>query len=115
VSQARQAGSLGDASASAVAADLLRGNRDDARARLVADTGMSQSDADTVLQGLSAEVDRAKARVAQAADQARRYTAAAMWALLAAGLLALIAAALGGWTGAGHVHHVHEVAVSTSR
>jgi hypothetical protein len=103
-----QGSNLSDASASAVAADLLRGNADDARARLVAETGMSPADADKVLQGLSAQVNTAKTRIAEAADQARRYAAAAMWGLLLAGLIALIAAALGGWTGAGHIHRVHD-------
>lgn len=93
---------------SGIAFDLLRGNTDDAKARLIAGTGMQPAEADSVMQGLSAQVEKSKAQLKQAADQARRYTAAAMWAAFLSSLLALIAAALGGWLGAGHIYRVHD-------
>jgi hypothetical protein len=99
---------LSDDAASAIAADLLRGRNEDASARLAADSGLSQADADKVFAGLSAQAEKAKAQMREAADQVRRYTAAVMWGLLLSGLLALVTAALGGWMGAGHIHRVHD-------
>jgi hypothetical protein len=101
-------GAMSAAASSAVAADLLRGRTDDARARLAAESGLQPADADKALQSLSAQVDKAKAQVREAADAARKYTAAAMWGLLLSSLIALVAAAFGGWMGAGHIHRVHD-------
>ena len=98
-----------NAAMTAIATDLLRGKNDDARARLVAESGMQPADADKVMQGLQAQVEAAKTQLREAADQARRYAAAAMWALLLSSLIALIAAALGGAMGAGNIHRVHDV------
>jgi hypothetical protein len=100
--------SLDPGTSSGIAFDLLRGNTDDAKARLIAVTGMQPAEADSVMQGLSAQVEKSKAQLKQAADQARRYTAAAMWAAFLSSLLALSAAALGGWLGAGHIYRVHD-------
>jgi hypothetical protein len=93
---------------SAVAIDLLRGKTDDATARLAADTGLQPAEATGLIQSLSPQVEKYKAQVKEAADQARRYTAAAMWALFFSCLIGLVAAALGGWAGAGHIHRVHD-------
>jgi hypothetical protein len=116
-SQGRSSGrpSLDARTSSAVAFDLLRGNTDDAKARLIADTGMQPAEADSVMQGVSAQIEKSKAQLKQAADQARRYTAAAMWAAFLSSLLALLAAALGGWLGAGHIHRVHDRPVGPLR
>lgn len=93
---------------SAVALDLLRGNANDAKARLMADTGMQSADADRVVQSLAPQVDAYKARIKEAAERARAYTAAAMWVVFLTSVIALIAAALGGALGAGSVHRVHD-------
>lgn len=93
---------------SEVAIDLLRGKPDDATARLAADIGLQPSEAASVIQGLSPQVEKYKAETKEAADQARRYTAAVMWAVFLSCLIALVAAALGGWAGAGHIHRVHD-------
>jgi len=61
------------------------------------------------VQALSAQVDKYKADVQAAADAAARYTAAAMWVIFLSSLIALIAAAIGGWLGAGHVHRVYHL------
>jgi len=93
---------------SEVAIDLLRGKPDDATARLAADAGLQPSEAASVIQGLSPQIEKYKADIKEATDQARRYTAAAMWAVFLSCLIALVAAALGGWAGAGHIHRVHD-------
>jgi len=106
--EGRSPASIDAESRSAIALDLLRGKNDDAKARLVASAGLQPADADAALQSLSPQVERLKAQVKDAADQARRYTAAALWAALLGGLISLVTAALGGWMGAGHVHRVHD-------
>lgn len=95
------------ATASAVAIDLLRARPDDAKARLVAVTGVSPADADRAIQSVSPRVDKYRAELHAAADKAQRYANAGLWALFASSVLALVAAALGGWLGAGHIHRVH--------
>ena len=93
---------------SAVAVGLLHGKTDDAKARLVADTGLQPAEADSVIQSLSPQIEKYKAEIKDSADQARRYTAAAMWAVFFSSFVALVAAAFGGWIGAGHIHRVHD-------
>lgn len=95
-------------STSAIAMDLLRGKTDDATVRLAADTGMQTAEAIAVIQSLSPQVEKYKAEIKNAADQAGRYIAAAVWAVFLSCLIALVAAALGGWAGAGHIHRVHD-------
>jgi hypothetical protein len=95
----------------AVASALLRDKPDDATARLAADTGMQPAEAAAVLKNVSPQVAKSKAEIKEAADQARRYTAAAMWAVFLSSFIALVAAALGGALGARHIHRVHDRAV----
>jgi hypothetical protein len=99
--------SMDPATASAVAIDLLRARPDDAKARLVAVTGISPADADRAIQSVSPRVEQYRNELRAAADKARRYANAGLWALFASSLLALVAAAVGGWIGAGHIHRVH--------
>jgi hypothetical protein len=47
--------------------------------------------------------------VQAAADAAARYTATAMWIIFFSSLIALVAAAIGGWLGAGHIHRVYHL------
>ena len=93
----------------AVAQALIRGKPEDAKALLAIHTGMSQSEIDQTLQELSADVEKFKAQAKDAADAAARYASASMWIAFFEGLVGLIAAALGGWLGAGHVRHVHHL------
>ena len=88
---------------------LLADQPDTAKALLGANTNMSQADIDSTVQGLSAEVNHAKANLKAAADSAAHYSAMAMWVLLVSLLLSLLAAALGGWIGASHVHRVYHL------
>jgi hypothetical protein len=96
-------------SMAAVATALMKGNTDNAKALLAANMSMSQAEIDQTLQGLQAQVDKYKADVQAAADTAARYTAAAMWVTFLSSLIALVAAAVGGWLGAGHIHRVHHL------
>ena len=93
----------------AVAAALIKGNTENAKALLAANTSMSQAEIDQTLQSLSAQVEKYKADAKAAADAAARYTAAAMWIAFLSSLIALVAAAVGGWLGAGHIHRVHHL------
>ena len=93
----------------AVATALMKGNTENAKALLAADTSMSQAEIDQTLQGLSAQVDKYRADVQASADAAARYTATAMWIIFASSLIALVAAAIGGWLGAGHIHRVYHL------
>jgi hypothetical protein len=103
------AGQLDRQTMAAVAAALINGNTDNAKALLAANTSMSQAEVDQTLQGLSAQVDKYKADIQAAADTAARYAASAMWIVFLSSLIALVAAAVGGWLGAGHIHRVHHL------
>jgi uncharacterized membrane protein len=61
------------------------------------------------VQSLSPKVSAAQARLKAAADRATHYAAMAMWVLLLSIVLSLLAAALGGWLGASHVHRVYHL------
>ena len=95
-------------SMSAVASDLLRGRNDDAKARLVAESGLQPAEVDAALQSLSAQIERSKVQVREAAEQARRYSAAALWGVVLSTLIGLIAAAFGGSLGAGQVERFYD-------
>jgi hypothetical protein len=96
-------------SMAAVASALIRGNTENAKALLAVNTSMSQTEIDQTLQSLSAQVEKYKTDVKAAADAAARYTATAMWVIFLSSLLALVAAGIGGWMGAGHIHRVHHL------
>ena len=105
----RAADQLDRQTMAAVATALMKGNTENAKALLAANTSMSQADIDQTLQDLSSQVDKYKADVQAAADAAARYTATAMWIIFFSSLIALVAAAIGGWLGAGHVHRVYHL------
>jgi hypothetical protein len=105
----RAADQLDRQTMAAVATALMKGNTENAKALLAANTSTSQTDIDQTLQDLSAQVDKYKADVQVAADAAARYTATAMWIIFFSSLIALVAAAIGGWLGAGHIHRVYHL------
>jgi cell division protein FtsX len=92
-----------------VATALLRGKPENARAVLLANTSMTPSEVDQTLQSLTPQVEKYKAQVQAAADSAAHYTAMAMWTIFLGMLIAMVAAAIGGWLGAGHIHRVHHL------
>lgn len=93
--------------ANAVTMALIADHPDTAKALLAAHTNLSPASVDSTVQGLSAQAERTRRDLKAAADTAAHYTAMAMWVLFASVLLSLIAAALGGCIGAGHVHRVY--------
>ena len=93
----------------AVASALMKGDTENAKALLAANTSLSQAEIDQALQSVAAQVDRYKAEAQEAANRASRYTSIAMWIVFFSGLLALVAAAFGGWLGAGNIHRVHHL------
>ncbi|WP_426700313.1 hypothetical protein ACPPVV_13015 [Rhodanobacter sp. Col0626] len=93
----------------AVTAALLADHPDTAKALLAANTDMSQADIDATVQDLSTQAGEARAKLKAAADKAAHYAAMAMWVLFLSILLSLLAAALGGWLGASHVHRVYHL------
>ena len=95
--------------ARAVTMALLAGHPDTAKAILGGSSGLSPTAVDGVVQGLSPQVEHARNELKAAADTAAHYSAVAMWILLVALLLSLLAAALGGWLGASHVHRVYHL------
>jgi hypothetical protein len=105
----RAADQLDRQTMAAVATALMKGNTENAKALLAANTSMSPGDIDQTLQDLSAQVDKHKADVQATADAAARYTATAMWIIFFSSLIALVAAAIGGWLGAGHIHRVYHL------
>jgi hypothetical protein len=92
-----------------VASALIRGKTENAKALLAANTSMSQAEIDQTLQSLSTQVEKYKADAQAAADAAARYAATAMWIVFFSSLIALVAAGIGGWMGAGHIHRVHHL------
>jgi hypothetical protein len=92
-----------------VAKALLRGDTEGAKSLLVASTPLSQPEIDQTVQSMSAQVDKSKAEMQAAADTAARYTARAMWVVFFSTLIALVAAAVGGWLGAGHIQRVYHL------
>ena len=93
--------------ANATTMALIANRPDTAKALLAANTNLSAADIDSTVQGLSAPAARARNDIKAAADTAAHYMAMAMWVLFVSLLLSLIAAAIGGSLGAGHVHRVY--------
>jgi hypothetical protein len=97
------------AAVASISTALLANHPDTASAVLAGATGMSQAEADQSVRNLSPQVDAAKAELKTAADKTAHYTAMAMWTVFVSLLLGLLAAALGGWLGASHVHRVYHL------
>lgn len=102
-------GSADQATVTSITTALLADHSDTASAVLAGNTGYSPADADRAVRGLAPQVTAAKAELKSAADKAAHYTAMAMWTMFISLLLAMIAAALGGWLGASHVHRVYHL------
>jgi hypothetical protein len=93
--------------ANAATMALIANRPDTAKALLTANTNLSPADIDSSVQDLAAPAARARSDIKAATDSAAHYMAMAMWVLFASLLLSLIAAAIGGSLGAGHVHRVY--------
>jgi len=100
---------VGPRTAQATTMALLAGHPDVAKALLSGNTSLSPAAVTSLIQGLSPEVEHARNDLKAAAATTAHYSAVAMWILLAAVLLSLLAAALGGCLGASHVHRVYHL------
>ena len=94
---------LEPATLATIAGQLLRGDTQAAENTLVINTSLSRSDVAQLTQGLSTSVEQMQQRAREAADQAAKYTAAAMWALFFSSIIGLAMAAWGGWVGSRRV------------
>lgn len=92
-----------------VTAALIAGQDDTATALIAADTGATETDASGAVSGLAPEIQAAKREAKAAADRVAHYAAITLWIVFASALLAMLAAAFGGWLGAAHVHRVYHL------
>lgn len=92
-----------------ITAALIAGHQDTASALMAAENGGSQADAAASLTRLTPEIQAATREAKLSADAAAHYAAMTLWIAFISALLALIAAALGGWVGAGQVHRVYHL------
>ena len=97
-----------DGSAPIVAA-LIANHDDTASALLAADTGTTQASAAQALQRLSPQIGLARAEAKTTADRTAHYLAMTLWIAFVSSFLALLAAAVGGWLGASHIHRVYHL------
>ena len=92
-----------------ITAALIAGDEDTASALLAAESGSPQADTAVALARLAPEIQAAIRQSKLAADAAAHYAAMTLWIVFISAFLALIAAALGGWMGAGQVHRVYHL------
>lgn len=92
-----------------VTAALIAGHDDTASALLAAENGATQADSAASLAQLAPEIQSATRDSKAAADAAAHYAAMTLWIAFISAFLALLAAALGGWLGASHVHRVYHL------
>lgn len=93
----------------AVIAALLAGHPDTARAILMAQTDMPADAATTRVNAWLPLVNAARDQMKSDADRMKHYAAAGMLTLLLSGLAGLLTAALGGWVGSRHIHHIYHL------
>ena len=101
--------------AAPIVAALVAGHDVTASSLLAADNGSSLGDATHALQRLAPEISNARVAAKTAADRAAHYTAMTLWIAFISSFLALLAAAIGGWLGAGHIHRVYHLRTYPSR
>lgn len=92
-----------------IVAALIANHDDTASALLAADTGTTQASAAESLQSLAPRISAARAEAKLTADRTAHYLAMTMWIAFISSFVALLAAAVGGWLGASHVHRVYHL------
>ena len=90
---------LRPATLATIAGQLMRGDTAAAENTLVINTPLSRSEINQIIEGMAASVQQMQQRAQEVADQAARYSAAALWALFFSSALGLAMAAWGGWMG----------------
>ena len=92
-----------------VVAALLAGKDAVASDLLAADMSTTSASAAQIVNELAPRISAARDDAKATAEQAAHHAAAALWMFFISAFLALIAAALGGWLGAGHIHRVYHL------
>lgn len=85
---------------SGIATRLLRGDTEGAKNMIALNTNLNRQQVEGVVNGLAAQVPQYREQAKQAAQQATRYSAAALWVAFVSTLLALAFAMWGGAVGA---------------
>lgn len=93
----------------AVVGSLLAGHGGTAKALLLAYTTNSPEAIDLAMNRWSGLVDAAQTELRAKAAHAAHYLSMAGWITFLSGVLALIAASIGGWLGGGNVHRVYHL------
>lgn len=88
---------------------LLAGQDDVAAALMAADTGTGTEAAAASLQKLTPQIDAARSESKMAAEKTAHYLSLTLWIAFLSGFLSLLAAAVGGWLGAGQIHRVYHL------
>lgn len=84
---------------SSIAAEFIRGDKENAKNALLLNTTLSNEDAEMVVNDLSQQIATTKEKVKIAADKAAYYTAVALWLSVLVSLLSLAGAMWGGKAG----------------
>lgn len=92
-----------------IVAALLASQDDTATALLAADSGTTATSAASTLQRLGPQIDAARSAARIAADRTAHYLSLTLWIAFISGFLSLLAAAIGGWLGAGQIHRVYHL------
>jgi len=101
------AGAVEPAVSDAVVGSLLAGRAGTAKGLLLAYTTDSPDAIDLAMSSWSGLVDVAQADLKKQSERAAHHLSMACWITFLSGLLALIAASIGGWLGGRNVHKVY--------
>lgn len=100
----------------AAARPIIAGEPERAKDVLAVNTGLSESEIDTIVDGVSQEmsqqIEEAQQQLNEAAETASNYAQAVSWIAFIAGALGLIVAIAGGWVGARTVRRLYAMDVS---
>lgn len=91
----------------AVVDSLLAGRDATAKALLLGYTTNSPEAVDLAMSSWSGLVSAGQAELKRQAERAAHHLSSALWITFLSGLLALVAASLGGWLGGGNIHKVY--------
>lgn len=93
----------------AATAALVTSHQQTAKDILAANTTLTTSQIDAAVADASGQVQQYEIAAQTTAERAARYAAMGLWTAFISSLLGMLAAALGGWLGAGHVHRVYHL------
>jgi hypothetical protein len=101
----------------AAAQPIVAGDPERAKDVLAVNTSLGEREIDAIVDGVSREmgqeIEKAQQQLNQTVEAASTYTQAVSWITFVAGALGLIVAIAGGWLGAGTVHRLYAMDVSS--